>query len=142
MNEYEIRDETTEITEIVPGDDSTVYSKQVVRESSDDETQSRDITVRRFIKNWCGHHDYYGYSCSCGNRICRACLKTGRIWYCRECNKTLGPCCFQKRHDGKVLCSEHWQGLDFNHPTFHVLAGVCFLAGLCLALYFLNKLVG
>ena len=68
------------------------------------------------------------------------------MWYCEECNVTLGACCYRKRHDGKVLCPEHWKVIDWKHPAFRVVGGVLggagFLGGLALGLYLLNRFMG
>jgi len=136
-----MRDRKVELTELVPGDERLVTHQEVIREASEDESQTTEVSVNRFVTHWCGHYKPYGFSCHCGKRFCRSCLEAGRIWYCEECGATLGACCYRKRHDGKVLCPEHWQWLDWQHPAFRVLWAACFLAGLGLALYLINLVV-
>jgi len=137
-----IREKKVKVTEVVSGDRKIVSHQEVVREASEDERQAEEITVNRFVAHWCGHYKQYGFSCQCGNRFCRACLEAGRVWYCEECGATLGSCCYRKRYDGKVLCPEHWEAIDWKHPAFSLLGGVAFLGCLALALYLLDMFVG
>jgi hypothetical protein len=134
-----IKDRKVQITEVIASSKGLVTKQDVLREATDDESQSTEVTVNSFVAHWCGHYKPYGFSCFCGGRFCRECLDKGRISYCEECGRTIGPCCCRKRYDAKVLCPEHWKIFDFNHPGFHILGGICFLVGLVLAIYLINQ---
>lgn len=143
----EIKDREVEMTVVIEGKEGLVTQKEVVKEASEDETERSEITINRFVAHWCGHYKTYGYSCGiCQNRLCRACQESGRIWYCEKCGVTIGPCCYRKRYDEKILCPEHWKLIDWKHPAFKVvgtvLGGVGFLGGLGFAIYLLNRLLG
>ena len=86
-----MRDRKVQVTQVIPGDESLVTHQEVVREASEDETESSEVTVNRFVAHWCGHYKPYGFSCGmCGNRFCRDCAE--RVRYCEECGATIGPC--------------------------------------------------
>ena len=138
-----MKDREIKISEIIPSQDRLVAHQETVRQSSDDESETVNMTVTKFVAHFCGHYKPYGFTCSCGKRFCRSCLESGRVWYCEECGVTLGPCCYRKRHDRKILCRDHWKTIDWSHPAWGVagslLGGLAFLAALGLALYLLNR---
>jgi hypothetical protein len=135
-----LKDQKIDSVELVPSGGGLVQEEETIRESSEDESSSRETRVRRFPVLWCGHYRPYAFSCFCGKRFCKQCLETGRVWYCEECGETIGSCCYRKRHDG-TFCPECSPGIDWKGPVGEVLVGTAFAAGLFLSLYLLYRLV-
>lgn len=138
----DLTDRKVEVTEVIDTSGGVVTQRETVIQASEDERETSQITLNRFVAHWCGHYKPYGFSCSCGNRFCKDCFDAGRIWYCDECGVTIGPCCFRKRYDGKILCPEHSGAIDWQHPLFKILGGVGLLIALALSLYLLDRIVG
>jgi len=136
----DLYDRILEIVELAPSDGSLVQEEETVRASSEDETKSTTIKAKRFPALWCGHYKPYGYSCYCGNKICRSCLDAGRVWYCEECGRTIGPCHYEKREDG-VFCPEHMPAINWKGPWGQAMVAIGIFVGLIIVLYFLFRLV-
>ena len=133
----DIKERKVKIVEVFAGNENIIQEEEIIREATEDEASTEEIEVRRYPELWCGHHRPVGFRCHCGNRFCRDCYDSGRVWYCEKCGKTLGPCCYRKRYDARTLCEDCWE-IDLEAPVAKTFTFLGIVAMIFLSLFIIK----